>query len=203
MPTGRPGAPGGDGSSQLAQVLSLSTQHLWYTAVGCCLLHPLNRSPVLPADAGTATPALPVSSPAKHASDNSSLNSFWVGQQPPAPWPMPPAQPAEQQNSQPSAAQNPRHARQASVRHSAAGVLTTRSTNSSSNINKRGRSISTRQPLGATQAHVCDERRRDAERPGRVADLKPQPPAAARSHANKSRPAKASATVSESYRSFV
>uniref|UniRef100_A0A383W133 DUF6857 domain-containing protein n=1 Tax=Tetradesmus obliquus TaxID=3088 RepID=A0A383W133_TETOB len=145
-------------------------------------------------DAGTATPALPVSSPAKHASDNSSLNSFWVGQQPPAPWPMPPAQPAEQQNSQPSAAQNPRHARQASVRHSAAGVLTTRSTNSSSNINKRGRSISTRQPLGATQAHVCDERRRDAERPGRVADLKPQPPAAARSHANKSRPAKASAT---------
>jgi hypothetical protein len=111
---------------------------------------------------------------------------------------MPPAQPAEQQNSQPNAAQNPRHARQVSARHSTAGVLTARSTNHSSNISRRGRSISARQPLAATQAQVGDERK-DAEKPQSVTDLKPQPPAAARSNANKPRPAKPTSLVSELY----
>jgi hypothetical protein len=115
---------------------------------------------------------------------------------------MPPPQPAEQQNSQPSAAHNPRHTRQVNVRHSAAGVVNARSTaTSSTTFSKRGHSVAARQPLAATQAQLVRSSN-DAETPQqRAADLKPQPPAAARSHANKPRPAKGSSSVSGIIRS--
>jgi hypothetical protein len=68
-------------------------------------------------------------------------------------------------------------------------------------MSKRSHNMTARQPLAATQAQVGDEGK-DAEGSQRMADLKPQPPAAARSHANKPRPPKSSSAVSESYHSL-